>query len=773
MIGDSVGSRHSHTGQSIKRKEDPRLITGSGCFVDDLDAPSTGYVAVLRSYHPHAIIEQIDTSAARSAPGIIAVYTGRDLHEIADRYPERIGPPGHVPIDTWPLAIERVRYAGEPVAVVVAADRYQAYDALELIDARYTPLRAVVDVEAALAPDAPLIHEEAPGNLAFVWQHRHGDPDTAIAEADVVIEQKLLNQRIAAIPIEPRGAYAEPDRRGPGLTLTTSTQTPHLLRRQLATSLRLPESVIRVIAPDVGGGFGVKLRAYPEDIIVGALALHLGRPIKWIETRSENLATTHHGRAQLADITIAAKQDGTITALRLRCLADIGSHPRGVISPTYTGPLMNGVYRFEHVDLEITGVYTNTMATGAYRGAGRPEAAYFLERMVDLLADKLGIDRIELRRRNFIPANSFPYHTASGSLYDSGDYARALDRLIETSDFAALQAEQECLRARGRLVGIGIGTFTEVCGLGPHETAHVRVEPDGSVAAATGISPHGQGQETSFAQITADELGVSMDKIRVIHGDTAQTPAGGGTYGSRGLSVGGSALLKAIEIVRGKAVRIAAHLLESAEEDIVLLDDYYVVRGAPDRRTTLAAIAKAAYGDGLPPGIEPGFEAVGVFQPAGHDFPFGAHLAMVDVDRDTGHVRILRYVAVDDCGNVVNPLLVDGQIHGGLAQGIGQALWEAVVYDESGQLLSGTLMDYAVPKASYFPTFENSRTVTPTTVNPLGAKGIGELATVGSTVTVVNAVVDALRPLGVKHVELPLRPETVWRAIQQAGQEHV
>lgn len=756
----------TYVGAAVKRKEDPRFITGAGSYVDDLAPRGVAYAAVLRSIYAHAILEHIDTTAARAHPGVIAVYTGAEIAPLARPLPERHDPPGIVPIDTAPLATDRVRYVGEPIAIVVADDPYTARDALDLIVVDYTPLEAVVDLEAAIRPGAPQIHDSAPNNIAFHWTHRHGDPDAAFAEAEVVITQRMNNQRLSGVSIEPRAILAEPDQRSGGVIVITSTQTPHWVRSQLAVALDLPESAIRVIAPDVGGGFGVKIRAYPEEALVAALAIDLDRPIKWIETRSEHLATTHHGRGQLAEVTIAARRDGTITALRLHCLADLGSHTRSAGVPVLTGQLMNGVYRFEHIDLDIKGVYTNTMATGAYRGAGRPEASYYLERIIDILAAELELDPIEVRRRNFIPADAFPYQTAAGPIYDSGDYDRALDTLLEMVDYQALRAEQARLRAEGRYLGIGLATFTEVCGLGSQESAQVRIEPDGTVTVATGISPHGQGQETAFAQLAADALGVPLEQVTVVHGDTGRTPAGHGTYGSRGLSVGGSALLRALEVVREKVVQVAAHLLESAPGDITQDAGRFIVVGSPERYVTLAQIATAVYRAEVPAELSLGLDAVEFFRAPNHDFPFGAHLAVVEVDPSSGMVTLQRYVGVNDCGHVVNPLLVDGQIHGGLAQGIAQALWEEIVYDDTGQLLSGSLLDYAVPRASAFPAFELTRTETPTPVNPLGAKGIGELATIGSTPAVANAVLDALRPFGIRHLDLPLRPERIWRAIQ-------
>jgi carbon-monoxide dehydrogenase large subunit len=762
-----------YIGARVKRTEDPRLITGSSTYVDDLRPARTAHMAVVRSIHAHARIVRVDLSAARAHPGVIAAFSGQEMRAFSDPIPTRDGPDtpglrGFVPIPLWPVAADRVRYVGEPVAVVVAADRYIARDAVDMITVEYEPLPAVVDAEAALDAGAPLLYDEAPGNVAYTFQHASGDPGAAFAEAAVIIEQRITNQRIAAVPMEPRAILAQPDPLTNGLIVTVSTQNPHGVRRQLAGLTHLPETIIRVIAPEVGGGFGVKSGLYPEYATASLLALRLRRPIKWIESRAESLATTQHGRGQVAHVALAAGADGEITALRLRLIADLGAYPRGTFVPILTGRMMNGVYRYTNVDIEIKGVYTNTMATGAYRGAGRPEAAYYVERMVDLLARELGISPIDIRRRNFIPPDAFPYQTAAGMVYDSGDYDLGLTRALELADYDALCAEQERLRAAGRYLGIGIGTTTEVSAGGPFESANVRVEPSGVVTVATGTSPHGQGEETTFAQIVADELGVALSDVIVVHGDTARTPQGIGTFGSRGLAVGGSALVRALEPVKEKARRIAAHLLEAAPEDITMHEGRFGVTGAPDRSVALREIAGAAYGGRIPPDITPGLEAVEFFRPEGSAFPFGADVCVVEVDPETGIVTLRDYILVSDCGRVISPLLVEGQIHGGLAQGIAQALWEEIVYDEQGQLVSGSLMDYAVPVARYFPQFAHAMTETPSPFNPLGAKGIGELATVSAPPAVVNAVLDALAPFGIRHLDMPLTPERVWRAIEDA-----
>ncbi len=762
-----------YVGARVKRTEDPRLITGNATYVDDLNPVRTAHMAVLRSIYAHAEIVRVDLTAARALPGVVAAYTGEELRALSGPLPARDGPEtpgmeGFVPMPLWPVAAGRTRYVGEPVAVVVATDKYIARDALDLITAEYAPLPAAVEPEAAIAPDAPQLYDEAPGNVAYTYRHTHGDSEAAFARAAVVISQRMTNQRLAAVPLEPRAILAQPDPPSGGLFVTVSTQNPHGVRRLLAQMTGLPETAIRVIAPEVGGGFGVKSGLYPEYAAAVVLARHLRRPVKWIESRAENLAATQHGRGQVADVALAADAEGTILAVRLRLLADLGAYPRGTFVPLLTARMMSGVYRYANIDVQVRGVYTNTMATGAYRGAGRPEAAYYIERMVDLLARELDISPVEVRRRNFIPPDAFPYRTAAGMAYDSGDYGGTLDRALDLAGYDALIAERDRARAAGRYRGVGIATTTEVSAGGPFESANVRVEPSGVVTVATGASPHGQGGETSFAQIVADALGVAMADVVVVHGDTARTPQGIGTFGSRGLTVGGSALVRALEPIQAKARRIAAHLLEAAPEDIVLHEGRFGVTGAPERSVTLREIAGAAYGGRIPADITPGLEAVEFFRPESAAFPFGADVCAVEVDAETGEIAMRSYALVSDCGRIISPMLVEGQIHGGLAQGIAQALWEEVIYDAQGQLVTGSLMDYAVPVARGLPMFTHATTETPSPFNPLGAKGIGELATVSAPPAVVNAVMDALAPLGIRHLDMPLHAERIWRAIQEA-----
>ena len=582
-------------GARVKRKEDPRLITGRSIYVDDVQLGGLTYAAMLRSTVAHANIVRIDASAALAQPGVIAVYTGADFRGISE--PMAFGgegagaPAGTLAIPVRVLAEDRVRHVGQAIAVLIANDRAVAETALDLIEVEYEELPVVADFQKTQEPDAPQIWDGVPNNLAYTWTCKQGDVDAAFAGADVVVRQRMNNQKVAGIPMETRAVLAQPDALSGGLTVYTSTQNPHTVRSQIATALGLPEIAVRVVAPEVGGGFGVKISAYPEDIICAAVALQLRKPVKWVETRGENLLATHHGRGQICDFEIGAKQDGTITGIRVRIVADLGAYPRDPGVPPLTGWLLTGVYNYANVDIEIQAVYTNTMAVGAYRGAGRPEAAYYLERIMDVLAARLGMDPAELRRKNFISPDAFPYKTPTGPIYDSGDYDKALTKLLEVADYKALRAEQQRLRAEGRLIGIGLSAYTEICGFGPFDSATVRVEPGGTVTVTTGISPHGQGQETTFAQIVADQLGVSMDDVVVVHGDTARTPAGIGTMGSRGLAVGGSALYGALDTVRDKAIKIAAHLLEAAPEDVELSEGRYGVRGTPDRAKTLPEIA--------------------------------------------------------------------------------------------------------------------------------------------------------------------------------------
>ena len=752
-------------GAEVKRKEDPRLITGTSTYVTDVVLPGMLWVAFVRSPHAHARITRIDARAALKVPGVRHVVSGEDIRKLAKAIPPASasaeggassGAPGR---QHWALSTDVVRHVGEAVAAVIAESDYAAHDGVEAVRVSWEPLPAVTDVFAAMAAGAPQLHADAPKNIEHENQIKKGDPDGIFARARRVVKQRMVSQRLCSIAMEPRACVAAPDPTTQGLVVWATHQAPHNLRADLSNVLGLEQNLIRVINPDMGGGFGNKFGCYPEDVTLAALARHHRLALKWVETRVEHMVATTHGRAQVADLEAAVEDDGTISALRMKVTANIGAYPVFTFIPDLTLFMGVGVYKFTDVDLQSTCVFTNTTTVAAYRGAGRPEAAYYLERLVDVIAAELGKTPEEVRRKNFIPPSAFPYATPTGQNYDSGEYDRALTKALDLAGIDTLRREQkERLDRNDRvLLGIGQAVYVEMCGFGPYESAVVRVEPSGSVTAYTGTSAHGQGHETTFAQIIADHLGVDFDKIVVRHGDTAAVQMGNGTGGSRSLAVGGTAMLNATLKVQEKARRIAASMLEAAFEDIVLESGRYQVKGVPSKALGLAAIAATAYGEGLGAGLEHGLEADNFFRPPQLVYPFGAHVAVVEVDRDTGVTRLRDYVSVDDCGVRISPTLVAGQVHGGLAQGIAQALWEDLVYDSDGQLSTGTLMDYAIPRADDLPPFRAEATVTPTPFNPLGAKGIGEAATIGSTPAVVNAVVDALRPLGVRHLDMPLR----------------
>jgi aerobic carbon-monoxide dehydrogenase large subunit len=781
-VQDMVLSRY--VGAEVKRKEDPRLITGSSMYVDDLRLPGMGFVALYRSPYPYANIRSIDTSVAESMPGVVTVMTGDQLAEFCGPmaagqgegasgeqgdFDETEFQPTGAP-STWPLARGTVRYTGEAIVAVVAESRYQAEDAVATIDVDFEILPNVTNPEEAMKPGAPLLFDHIPYNIGARWDRKHGDPDAAFASAPVVAKARIRSQRVSGVPMEPRAVAAAPDPLNQGLTVWTSTQAPHWNRSAIAAALDLPTTRVRAIAPEVGGGFGVKIGAYQEDLIVAALAWKLQRPVKWQETRSENFLATHHGRDQWADVEICADNDGKITGVRMRVVQDLGSHAKGNDLAELTGRMSAGCYDIPNLDFKSFSVYTNTMAVGAYRGAGRPEAAYYIERAVDLLADAGGWDPAELRRKNFIAPFDHGYVTAAGERYDTGDYEKPLKKALDLIGYADLRKQQADLRKQGRYIGIGLASYVEICGFGPFESATVRVEPNGDVTLYSGISPHGQGQETTFAQLAADWLGADYDKVIFNHSDTLNTPQGNGTMGSRGLAVGGGALAISLRKIQDRAKQIAAHLLEAAAEDIELAEGKYRVKGVPGNEgMSLADIAEAAYSGSLPQDFEAGLESTDFFRPEDETFPFGTHIAVVEITPDTGEVKLTRFLSVDDCGVIISPNLVRGQVHGGLAQGIGQALFEEITYGENGELLSGTLNDYALPRAWAFPTFETHHTETPTYINLLGAKGIGEAATIGSTPATVNAVIDALEPWGITNLDIPLTSEKVWRAIQESG----
>jgi len=768
-------------GARVRRKEDPRLITGSSTYVDDIHLPGMTYLAFARSPYAHGVLKGVDTSAAEAVPGVVATLTYEDLARImvdveGETKGETTGEDSvqeeleEIPVPPiLPLAQSKVRYIGQPVAVVIAESRGIAEDAAELIEMDIEPLEVVTDVFAAMEDGAPRLFDEVPNNIAVRYGGKRGeDVDAAFASAPIKIKQRIRSQRVNAVPMEPRGVLATRDAVTGGLTFWTSTQAPHWNRNAVAKALGLSQSQVRCIAPEVGGGFGQKIGTYPEDYVVCAAAWHLNRPVKWIETRSENMLSSSHGRNQWADLEAAADRDGKITALRARVYVDCGGYPKGLDLGSSTWIMATGCYDIPALDYQVLGVYTNTGGNGAYRGAGRPEAAYYIERVADLIADEAGLDPVDVRRRNFIRPEQFPFRTLTGLRYDSGEYEKPLNKALEIGDYKALRKQQAELRKQGRYLGIGIASYVEICGFGPYESSTVRVEPSGDVSIFTGISPHGQGQETTFAQMAADAIGADFDGVIVHHGDTGNTPQGNGTMGSRGLAVGGAALMLSLNKIKEKAKRIAAHMLEAAVEDIELEDGKYRVKGVPEGGVTLAEIADLAYSGDLPEEIDAGLESTDFFRPSDTTFPFGTHLAVVEVLPETGEIRWHRYIAVDDCGPIISPMLVTGQVHGGLAQGIGQALLEDMHYDESGELITGTLNDYTVPRAHHFPTFESYHTETPTDVNPMGVKGIGEAATIGATPATANAVIDALEPFGIRHLDVPLTPQKIWQAIQDA-----
>jgi len=762
------------------------LITGGATFTDDVQLPGMAHAAILRSPHAHAKINSIDTAAASEAPGVVAVYTGADTDGVLNPIPCAWLPPDcDIKAVAHPaIAKDVVRYQGDAVAVVVAETRYQAEDALELINVDYEVLPSVVSPEAAMQPGAPQIHEDAPNNQAFHWIAAGGDTDAAFADADVIVKDTILQQRLIPNAMEPRSAVANWTRSMGELTLWSTSQNPHIVRFLGSLVTGIPEHKIRVIATEVGGGFGSKIPMYADEMIASFCSMQLNRPVKWTATRSEGFLATIHGRDHIEHVEMAATREGKITAIRTVVYAGMGAYLSTAAPGVPTilhGLIYSGPYDIGATRADIYGVFSNTTPVDAYRGAGRPEATFLIERLIDLLAVELGTDPVELRRKNLIPKFEDGHDVASGITYDSGDYEPLLNMVLGHVDYQALRQEQARMRERGAYMGIGVTCYAEICGLGPSqvagavgfggglwESAIVRFHPTGKVNAYIGTAPHGQGEETTFAQILADELGVDVDDVGIIHGDTSNTPMGWGTYGSRTTVVGGAALALAARKVKEKARLLAAHLLEAAEADVEYEDGKFFVKGSPDQSKTIqemATMANVAWN--LPEGMEPGLEASAFYDPPNFVYPFGTHVAVVEVDKDNGNVVIKRYVAGDDCGPQINPMIVEGQIHGGVVQGWGQALWEGVVYDDNGQLLTGSMTDYALPRAHMFPDMEILSTVTPSPHNPLGVKGIGETGAIASTVTVYNAVIDALRPLGVTGIDMPLTPEKVWQAIRQ------
>ncbi len=774
----------TYIGARVLRKEDPRLITGTATYTDDIVLPGMVHAHLVRSPHAHARIKRIDVAAAKRAPGVVAVLAGAETAGTG-ALPLFVNVPGIKQSKHFSLAADKARYAGDAVAVVVAESRAAAKAAAALVDVEYEPLPVVVDAERALEPGAPIIHEELGTNLACTYPFKAGDVDAAFRDAEIVVRQRITNQRLIPNAMEPRSVVAKVE--GEMLTLWSTTQIPHFVQLFAAINLGFSQNRVRVIAPEVGGGFGSKLNVYAEELLVPFLAKALGRPVKWTEERREGYLATTHGRDMVHDAEIAAKRDGTILGLRVRTVANLGGYLQAFapVSATILHVfIIPGAYRLPAFDCEVKGVYTNTTPIDAYRGAGRPEATYLIERMIDRLADEIGMDPAEVRRRNFVPPDAYPYTSISTLVYDSGNYRPALDRALELADYAGFAKRREESRTRGKHRGIGLSSYVEICGLAPskanaalgvgwggYESARVRVNPLGSVQVWTGTSPHGQGHETSWSQIVADQLGIRPDDVEVLHGDTLESPGMGvGTFGSRSLAVGGIAVHRATQRIREKTIQLAAHMLEASPDDVVFEGGKLFVKGVPERSKAFGEVVFQMYlAANLPDGMEPGLEATVYHDPSNFTFPFGTHVCEVEVDPETGKVEILKYVAVDDCGVQVNPMIVEGQLQGGIAQGIGQALYEGAVYDENGQLVSGSMMDYHVPAAADLPSFDLDHTVTKSPVNPLGVKGIGEAGTIASTPAVVNAVVDALSPLGVKHIDMPLTPERVWRTIRQAG----
>ncbi len=777
-------------GERRVRKEDPALLTGEAKFIDDLHLPGALWVACVRSPHAHARISAIDTSGALATDGVVAVYTGEELAgdwaaPLPCAWPvtEDMKNPAHLPV-----AVGKANYAGDIVAVVVAQSRYAAADGLEGVVVDYEPLDAVVTMEAARSDDV-VIHDDLGTNVCYEWAHPGNDPDAMAAAfegATYHITETYLQQRLIPAAMEPRGVAAVPAPHNGDITLYSSTQIPHILKVMASITLGLPEQKVRVVAPSVGGGFGSKLDVYAEEILCMALANRLGAPVRWTESRTEAAGATIQGRGQIQTIELAADADGRLTAVRADLLADMGAYLQLVTPgiPLFGAFLFHGAYQVPLYSFTCTGVFTNLTPTDAYRGAGRPEATYAIERAMDALAEAVGVGPDEIRSRNFIPADKFPYDTAAGLTFDSGDYQPALDRAKELIDWDGRRAEQAARRSEGSTVhlGLGISSYVEMCGLAPSrvlaslnysaggwESATVRILPTCKVQVVTGTTPHGQGHETCWSMIVADRLGVDPDDVEVLHSDTAIAPLGMDTYGSRSLAVGGTALWMATEKVVEKATGIAAHMLEANPEDLEFSDGVFSVKGSPGSEVPLAGVAFGAFtAHDLPDGVEPNLEAQVSYDPVNFTFPFGSHIAVVEVDEATGEVRLVDYASVDDCGNQINPLIVEGQIHGGIVQGIGQALWEEAVYDEEGQLRSASLADYLVPSAAECIDMKLDSTVTPTPFNPMGVKGVGEAGTIASTPAVINAVVDALRPLGVTDVVMPASPMNVRRAIEAA-----
>ena len=785
-----------YIGQSVKRVEDQRFITGKGQFTDDITLPGMTFATIIRSPLAHANIKNIDLSAAKNAPGYVASFVGGDIPEAIAGVPcgwqvdfkngDTMKEPPH-PL----LARTKALHVGDGIAVVIAETQAQAKDAAAMVEVEYEELPAVTDISEALKDGAPQLHDGVPNNKIFDWELGSGldAVDSALASASHVTKLDIVNQRLIPNAIEPRCVIGDYDDSRDYHTLYTSSQNPHVIRLLMsAFVLGLPEHKVRVVAPDVGGGFGSKIFHYAEEALMVWVAKQIKRPVKWTAERTESFLSDGQGRDHKTKAQMGFDSDGKMVALKVETDANLGAYLStfSTAVPTYLhGTLMQGLYTTPAVHITVNAGVTNTAAVDAYRGAGRPEATYVIERLVETAAAEMGVDPAELRLKNFIPpfdgSDAEPgYQTQVALQYDSGNYEGVLNRLLEMSDYENLKKERETARANGKLMGIGFSTYIEACGIAPSavvgslgaraglfEAANIRVEPTGSVTLFTGSHSHGQGHETTFAQLIADDLGIPLENVEIVHGDTGKVPFGMGTYGSRSLAVGGSAIVKSLEKIKEKGAKIAAHLLEASAEDLDFADGKWTVKGT-DKSVAFGDVSLTAYvPHNYPEGLEPGLDETSFYDPANFTYPFGAHMAVVEVDSDTGKVDLKRFIACDDVGNVVNPMIVDGQIHGGVAQGIGQALLEGAVFDESGQLNTASYLDYAMPRADDLPSFELDRTVTPCPHNPLGAKGCGEAGTIGSTPAVVNAVVDALRPMGVTDLEMPLSPQRVWAAMQQ------
>ena len=773
-------------GSSVKRKEDPRLITGQGTYVEDVKLTGILHMVLVRSPYAHAEIRSINSEESFKIPGVVAVFTGEDLKDELGSLPCGWVVPDTKEVPHPPLAVGRVRYVGDAVVAVIAEDLQSASDGAAKVVVEYEEIEHVIGMDDALKDGAIQLHDDAPGNIAFEWEVDGGDVNNAKSVADVTVQQRFTNQRLIPTAMENRGVVVDYNSGTNQITMWTSTQIPHLIRVLLSLVTGHPEHLIRVIAPDVGGAFGSKLYLYAEEVIVPIIARKLNRPLKWVESRSEGYLATTHGRDHVTDIEICGNKDGTITGLDVTTYANMGAYLStfAPLIPTWLyGLMLSGPYTIPNIYCKVIAPFTNTTPVDAYRGAGRPEATYAVERAVDLFAAEINMDPAEVRRINLIPPFEDGYEVATGVSYDSGNYISSFERAIDMVGYDDFRKEQTEAREKGKYLGIGLSAYVEICGAAPSavagtlgaraglwESANVRIHMTGKVSVFTGSSAHGQGHETAFAQIVSQELGIPVEDIDVIHGDTSQIQMGTGSFGSRSAAVGGAAIHMSTTKIKEKAKKLAAHILEASEQDIEFEDGKLFVKGAPSEFKTIQDIALSSYyyTDDIPEDMEPGLEAMSFFDPKNFTWPGGTHIAVVEIDAETGEVTLLRYIAVDDVGNVINPMIVDGMVHGGAAQGIGQALQEEAIYDENGQLLTGSLMDYAVPRAEDVPMYELDRTVTPTNVNPMGVKGAGETATIAGSPAVINAVVDALSPFGVTHIDMPAKAEKVWKLMSNS-----